>query len=215
MILSWNNSGTTPKDGQAAKSDGTVIDLSTISRNITEAVALAKSVKEIETLVKFIDELAKAIGKKIQAGGLQDDTDNLNGTLLAGAYQIMADADSKLTALKDKSEKFAGMKDKVISAKQKSTAFLSKLKSENATLGAALAAVSSANAKEAIDRNNGTKIKGAAISAVTKALGTLTIAIRNTIDVGLKTVRDAMNLNSTDTSVVSEASQTSEAGANK
>ncbi|WP_330730415.1 variable large family protein [Borrelia turicatae] len=44
-----------------------------------------------------------------------------------------------------------------------------------------------------------TAAKGAAISAVTKALGTLTIAIRNTVDVGLKTVKDAMKFNSTDT----------------
>ncbi|ANF34559.1 vsp protein (plasmid) [Borrelia turicatae] len=161
LLMSCNNSGTSPKDGQAAKSDGTVIDLVTITKNIKDTVAFAKDVKEVHTLVKSIDELAKAIKKKIQAGGLQDDTDNLNGTLLAGAYQIMADADSKLTALEGKSEKFAGIKDKVISAKQKSTAFLNKLKSENATLGAASAAVSSANAKEAIDRNNATKTKGA------------------------------------------------------
>ncbi|WP_041178830.1 variable large family protein [Borrelia parkeri] len=41
------------------------------------------------------------------------------------------------------------------------------------------------------------EIKGAAVSAVTKALDTLTIAIRNTINTGLKTVKDAMNINST------------------
>ncbi|ANF34586.1 Variable large protein 5 (plasmid) [Borrelia turicatae] len=41
-------------------------------------------------------------------------------------------------------------------------------------------------------------VKGAAVSAVTKVLGTLTITIRNTIDSGLKTVQDAMKINSTD-----------------
>ncbi|UPA11523.1 variable large family protein (plasmid) [Borrelia parkeri] len=46
--------------------------------------------------------------------------------------------------------------------------------------------------------------KGAAISAVTKALGTLTIAIRNTIDAGLKEVKDAMKFNSTDTPVTTD-----------
>ncbi|AHH09971.1 Variable outer membrane protein (plasmid) [Borrelia parkeri SLO] len=46
-----------------------------------------------------------------------------------------------------------------------------------------------------------TAVKGVVVSAVTKALGTLTIAIRNTIDVGLKTVKDAMNINTTDTPV--------------
>ncbi|UPA19048.1 variable large family protein [Borrelia puertoricensis] len=53
---------------------------------------------------------------------------------------------------------------------------------------------SSAQADDAV-----TAVNGAAISAVTKALGTLTIAIRETIDAGLKTVKDAMKINSTDT----------------
>ncbi|UPA19045.1 variable large family protein (plasmid) [Borrelia puertoricensis] len=44
-------------------------------------------------------------------------------------------------------------------------------------------------------------VKGAALSAVTKALGTLTIAIRKTIDRGLKEVKDSMKFNSTDPSV--------------
>ncbi|WP_430644676.1 Vsp/OspC family lipoprotein [Borrelia puertoricensis] len=161
LLISCNTSGKNLTDDEVAKSDGTVIDLAKITKNIKDSVAFAKSVKEIHTLVKSIDELAKAIKKKIQAGGLQDDNDNLNGTLLAGAYQIISDADSKLTALEGNAEKFAGMKDKVTSAKQKSIAFLNKLKSENATLGVASAAVSSANAKEAIDRNNGSKTKGA------------------------------------------------------
>ncbi|WP_434757117.1 variable large family protein (plasmid) [Borrelia puertoricensis] len=49
-----------------------------------------------------------------------------------------------------------------------------------------------------------TAAKGAAISAVTKALGTLTIAIRNTIDSGLKTVKESMKLNVTDTPVTTD-----------
>ncbi|WP_040131903.1 Vsp/OspC family lipoprotein [Borrelia crocidurae] len=149
------------EEGKARKGDESVIDLKVVSKKIGEAVVFVEDVKEVHTLVKSIDELAKAIKKKIQAGGLQDDNDNLNGTLLAGVYQIISDAESKLTTLEGKAEKFVGMKDKVTSAKQKSTAFLNKLKSENATLGVASAAVSSANAKEAIDRNNGSKTKGA------------------------------------------------------
>ncbi|XXG16323.1 variable large family protein (plasmid) [Borrelia puertoricensis] len=47
-------------------------------------------------------------------------------------------------------------------------------------------------------------VKGAAVSAVTKALGTLTIAIRETIDRGLKTVKDAINFNSTDIPVTTD-----------
>ncbi|XXG16304.1 variable large family protein (plasmid) [Borrelia puertoricensis] len=47
-------------------------------------------------------------------------------------------------------------------------------------------------------------VKGAALSAVTKALDTLTIAIRNTIDMGLKTVKDSMKINPTDTPVTTD-----------
>ncbi|WP_040132094.1 variable large family protein [Borrelia crocidurae] len=47
--------------------------------------------------------------------------------------------------------------------------------------------------------------KGAAVSAVTKALDTLTIAIRKTIDLGLKEVKKIMKISS-DTPVVSEKS---------
>ncbi|UPA19183.1 variable large family protein [Borrelia puertoricensis] len=56
-------------------------------------------------------------------------------------------------------------------------------------------------------------VKGAAISAVTKALGTLTIAIRNTIDLGLKTVKDVIKFNSNDTPVTND-NTTSEAKKN-
>ncbi|ACH94152.1 variable large family protein [Borrelia duttonii] len=47
-------------------------------------------------------------------------------------------------------------------------------------------------------------VKGAAVSAVTKALDTLTMAIRKTIDLGLKNVKDAMKINSNAISVVSD-----------
>ncbi|AHH13318.1 Variable outer membrane protein (plasmid) [Borrelia hermsii YBT] len=45
------------------------------------------------------------------------------------------------------------------------------------------------------------EVKGAAISAVTKALDTLTIAIRKTIDAGLKTVKETMKINANDTPI--------------
>ncbi len=48
-------------------------------------------------------------------------------------------------------------------------------------------------------------VKGASVSAVTKALDTLTIAIRSTIDEGLKSVKEAMKTN-TDVIVASEKS---------
>ncbi|WP_434757463.1 variable large family protein (plasmid) [Borrelia puertoricensis] len=49
-----------------------------------------------------------------------------------------------------------------------------------------------------------TEIRRAAVSAVNKVLGTLTIAIRNTIDVGLKTVKEAMKINPTDTPLTTD-----------
>ncbi|AHH11847.1 Variable outer membrane protein (plasmid) [Borrelia coriaceae ATCC 43381] len=48
-------------------------------------------------------------------------------------------------------------------------------------------------------------VKGAAVSAVTKILDTLTIAMRKTIDEGLKAVKDAMKINISDTPVSTEA----------
>ncbi|AHH11561.1 variable large family protein (plasmid) [Borrelia coriaceae] len=47
-------------------------------------------------------------------------------------------------------------------------------------------------------------VKDAAISAVTKVLNTLTIAIRKTIDAGLKTVQDVMKINPNDTTISNE-----------
>ncbi|ANA43909.1 VlpC5, partial (plasmid) [Borrelia hermsii HS1] len=49
-----------------------------------------------------------------------------------------------------------------------------------------------------------TVAKGAAVSAITKALDTLTIAIRKTIDAGLKTVKEAMKINANDTPISPE-----------
>ncbi|AHH11633.1 Variable outer membrane protein (plasmid) [Borrelia coriaceae ATCC 43381] len=51
-------------------------------------------------------------------------------------------------------------------------------------------------------------IKGAAVNAISKTLNTLTIAIRKTIDEGLKTVKEAMNIRPDDTSVVIESGNT-------
>ncbi|WP_335633050.1 Vsp/OspC family lipoprotein [Borrelia turicatae] len=103
--MSCNNSGTSPKDGQAAKSDGTLIDLATITKNITDAVAFAKSVKDVHTLVMSIDELAKVIGKKIDANGLATESAH-NGSLIAGAYSVIEAVDTKLASLEKKSWAF-------------------------------------------------------------------------------------------------------------
>ncbi|ETZ17517.1 Variable outer membrane protein [Borrelia duttonii CR2A] len=49
-------------------------------------------------------------------------------------------------------------------------------------------------------------VKGAAVSAVSKALDALTIAIRKTIDEGLKKVKEAIKINANDTPLASENS---------
>ncbi|WP_348649212.1 Vsp/OspC family lipoprotein [Borrelia turicatae] len=72
------------------------MDLKSVSSKITEAVAFAKDVKEVHTLVKSVDELAKPIGKKIKNdGGVDADgaTDTLSGNNAGGAG-----AGSKLAA---------------------------------------------------------------------------------------------------------------------
>ncbi|ETZ17111.1 Variable outer membrane protein [Borrelia duttonii CR2A] len=47
-------------------------------------------VKEVHTLVKSVDELAKAIGKKIENDddGFDDEADK-NGSLIAGVFSIV------------------------------------------------------------------------------------------------------------------------------
>ncbi len=47
-------------------------------------------------------------------------------------------------------------------------------------------------------------VKGVALSAVTKSLDTLTIAIRKTIDMRLNTIKEAMKVNANDTPVSSD-----------
>ncbi|WP_330730470.1 Vsp/OspC family lipoprotein [Borrelia turicatae] len=170
LLMSCNNSGTSPKDGQVAKSDGTIFDLATITKNIKDTVAFAKDVTEVHTLVKSIDELAKAIKKKIQADGLQDDNDNHNGSLVAGVFSVVLNIQAKLLALETKTADNE-LKKQVTSAKTKSDELVNKLKGQNADLGKADGAVSEAHAKEAIKRDNGTKAKGA------KELDELNIAV--------------------------------------
>ncbi|AFI31881.1 Borrelia lipoprotein-containing protein (plasmid) [Borrelia crocidurae str. Achema] len=50
------------------------------------------------------------------------------------------------------------------------------------------------------------QLKEPAVSAVAKALDTLTIAIRKTMDLALKSVKEAMKTNTNATSVASENS---------
>ncbi|AHH04339.1 Variable outer membrane protein (plasmid) [Borrelia nietonii YOR] len=143
-----------------AKSDGTVLDLAKISKKIKESVEFSKDVKEVHTLIKSIDELAKAIKKKIQADGLKDDNDNHNGSLVAGAFSVALDIQTKLVALETKTDDNE-LKKQVTAAKTKSNELINKLKGQHADLGKADGAVTEAHAKEAIKRDNATKDKGA------------------------------------------------------
>lgn len=65
LFISCNNSG---KDGNASanSADESVKgpNLAEISKKITESNAVVLAVKEVETLLASIDELAKAIGQK-------------------------------------------------------------------------------------------------------------------------------------------------------
>ncbi|WP_331279440.1 Vsp/OspC family lipoprotein [Borrelia duttonii] len=76
------------EEGKGRKGDGSVIDLKVVSNKIRYAVEFAESVKEVHTLVKSVDELAKAIGKKVGAVGLGDIVDH-NRSLIAGAYSVI------------------------------------------------------------------------------------------------------------------------------
>ncbi|UPA19195.1 vsp protein (plasmid) [Borrelia puertoricensis] len=143
LLLSCNTSGKNLKEDEVAKLDGTVLDLKSVSKNITNAVAFAKSVKEVHTLVKSIDELAKAIGKKIKADGTDvEDDAGKNSSLVAGVRSIMLALTPKLGTL----EVIDGISDKlkteIDAVKNKSKSFVDKLKDTS----------SDDDAKKAIDR---------------------------------------------------------------
>ncbi|ASJ27795.1 Vsp/OspC family lipoprotein [Borrelia turicatae] len=171
LFMSCNNSGTSPKDGQAAKSDGTVIDLATITKNITDSVAFATSVKEVHTLVMSIDELAKAIGKKIKNdGSLEAESTNAdkNSQLVAGAFSVILEMSKLVKALKEKTG-YGSVKKQVDDIETKILALVEKIKKDG---DLCKDGVSENHAKESIDKTNkpdGTK--GA------KELGELNIAI--------------------------------------
>ncbi|ABF82176.1 Vsp/OspC family lipoprotein [Borrelia hermsii] len=153
VFMSCNNGGPELKSDEVAKSDGTVLDLAKISKKIKEASAFAASVKEVETLVKSIDELAKAIGKKIKNDGTLEFADadkDKNGSLIAGAFQIILIAEGKLKGLDKEAGISEALKAKVTDAEAKSKAFLAKVKGQTATLGKNDA--SDEDTKKAIDR---------------------------------------------------------------
>nr|WP_051480256.1 Vsp/OspC family lipoprotein [Borrelia crocidurae] len=185
MVMGCNSGGVsgegTGEEGKGRKGDGSVIDLARVSKKIQDAVAFAEKVKEVQILVKSIDELSKAIAKKIKNDGTIESAGNgnknHNGSLLAGAFQIVLTVKEKLSVLEYSDDKFIGIKDKTSDVKSKIQAFLDKLKGDNELCKHD---VTDSHAQQSIDRNHATKDKGA------KELGELNTAI----DALLKDAKD-------------------------
>ncbi|MCD2332620.1 outer surface protein OspC [Borreliella americana] len=160
LFISCNNSG---KDGNSSSNpaDESVKgpNLAEISKKITDSNAVFLAVKEVETLLASIDELAKkAIGKKIdQNNGLGGALNNKNGSLLAGVYAISNLIVEKLNVLKNEE-----LKEKIEDAKNCTIEFTDKLKISHAELGPANGEATDDNAKAAILRTNQPNNKGAA-----------------------------------------------------
>lgn len=153
LFISCNNSGgdsASTNPDESAKGP----DLTVISKKITDSNAFLLAVKEVEALLLSIDELAKAIGKKINNDGTLGDDQNHNGSLLAGAYAISTLIKQKLDALKVSE----GLNKEIAEAKKCSEAFSSKLKGEHTDLGKQDA--TDVNAKKAISKADAAKDKG-------------------------------------------------------
>nr|1G5Z_A Chain A, Outer Surface Protein C [Borreliella burgdorferi] len=155
-------------------------NLTEISKKITESNAVVLAVKEVETLLASIDELAtKAIGKKIGNNGLEANQSK-NTSLLSGAYAISDLIAEKLNVLKNEE-----LKEKIDTAKQCSTEFTNKLKSEHAVLG--LDNLTDDNAQRAILKKHANKDKGAAeLEKLFKAVENLSKAAQDTLKNAVK-----------------------------
>nr|pir outer surface protein C precursor - Borrelia sp [Borrelia sp.]BAA08467.1 outer surface protein C [Borreliella garinii]BAA08468.1 outer surface protein C [Borreliella garinii] len=156
LFISCNNSGgdtASTNPDESAKGP----NLTEISKKITDSNAFVLAVKEVEALLSSIDELAKAIGQKIQQNGLSPDAADHNTSLLAGAYAISNLITQKLNALKDSGE----LKAEIEEAKNRSAAFTKKLADSHAELGVAAGAATTDNAKRAILKTHANEDKGA------------------------------------------------------
>ncbi|ACH95220.1 Vsp/OspC family lipoprotein (plasmid) [Borrelia recurrentis] len=155
VVMGCNSGGVsgegTGGDGKVRKGDGSVIDLKVVGEKIKSAVEFAGKVKEVHVLVKSVDELAKAIGKKIKDSDQElDALDGKNGSLMAGVFQIILTVKGGLTKLEtDSSSVTEKIKTKITDAKTKSVNFLKKLQEKNTDLGKE--DVSNADAEKAID----------------------------------------------------------------
>ncbi|WP_324280908.1 Vsp/OspC family lipoprotein (plasmid) [Borreliella garinii] len=155
LFISCNNSGgdtASTNPDESAKGP----DLTVISKKITDSNAFVLAVKEVEALLSSVDELAKAIGKKIHENNGLDTLANQNGSLLAGAYAISTLITKKLDGLKGSE----GLKAEIAEAKKCSEDFTKKLKEKHTELGVANGGVTDDNAKKAILKANGEKTLG-------------------------------------------------------
>ncbi|AIK19145.1 outer surface protein OspC [Borreliella afzelii] len=176
LFISCNNSG---KGGDSASTNPDESakgpNLTEISKKITDSNAFVLAVKEVETLVSSIDELASAIGQKIDQNGLAADAADHNTSLLAGAYAISALIKQKLDVLKGPE----GLNKEIDEAKKCSDAFTNKLKNSHAELGAANGATTADNAKRAILKTHANEDKGAKeLKALLKSVESLAKAAK-------------------------------------
>nr|WP_025401228.1 Vsp/OspC family lipoprotein [Borrelia crocidurae] len=161
MVMGCNSGGGIKEgdEGKARKGDGSVIDLKVIGEKIKSALEFAGKVKEVHVLVKSVDELAKAIGKKIKNDGGLDTEAGKNGSLLAGVHSVISALKAKVELLEKTSGISNDLKTKVTEVRNKVDAFLTKLKENHSDLGKHDAAAD--DAKKAILVSNGDKSKGA------------------------------------------------------
>ncbi|WNY64476.1 Vsp/OspC family lipoprotein (plasmid) [Borreliella americana] len=182
LFISCNNSG---KDGNSASNtaDESVKgpNLTEISKKIADSNAVVLAVKEVEALLASIDELAKAIGKKIKNDGSLEAEANRNESLVAGAYTISALITQKLGKLKNSEE----LKEKISNAKDCAEAFTKKLKDNQAELG--VQGVTDENSKKAILKTHGDKTKGAEeLGKLFESVGNLSKAAKELLDNSVK-----------------------------
>ncbi|WAZ72582.1 Vsp/OspC family lipoprotein (plasmid) [Borrelia miyamotoi] len=158
IVMISCGSGGPAEQSQATKADGTVIDLAKVSEKIKNAIAFAEGIKEVETLIKSIDEFVKGIGKKLKKddGTLEAEDNGNNGQLVAGVYSLVSGIDAKLAGLEQKAGVSDELKAKIAGVKAKSKPFLDKLKDDDLCKKA----VTDAHIKNAIDKNDNTGGKG-------------------------------------------------------
>ncbi|WKC78405.1 Vsp/OspC family lipoprotein (plasmid) [Borreliella turdi] len=157
LFISCNNSGGDSVSTNSVDESVKGPNLIEVSKKITDSGAFVLAVKEVETLISSIDEIAnKAIGKKIVDNNSLGDDAGKNGSLLAGAYAISTLITKKLDNLiKDSGE----LKAEVGKAKECSEKFTKKLKENHTDLGKYDA--TDDNAKRAILKTHSDKNKGA------------------------------------------------------